>query len=36
MIVLGKMAAILKNSGHLEIIKRYQIAMMPNWLNSTQ
>ena len=35
MIVLGTMAAMVKNSGHFEIIKGYQIAKIPIWLNST-
>ena len=35
MIVLGTMAATMKNSGHFEIIKGYQIAKIPIWLNST-
>jgi hypothetical protein len=30
------MVAILNNSGHLEIIKGYQIAKIPFWLNSMQ
>jgi hypothetical protein len=29
MIVLGKMAAILKNSGHLEIIKGLVLTKLP-------